>query len=255
MDINKQESKINKVQKEMGIEFTENFMKSVSLMKPGQMTHALINVNNQSEYCLLIKEERHYLKSITYNPVFSQGMVNFEIDGVIGVVYLIKANNDEKTLYETWLNYYNNIDGYSDIEMFAKQGSIKIVIVNPIGEVVKIKEENNNYRAQFEETRDSIKNSQQWSMHSYNACKLVVSREFPSITSLWEEHMKTQIVKEAEEKKQKGKIKEAVRTKKKVLIDSWLEPCNNKHEECSLDEVSVYAMPNGSIKTERIYTY
>ena len=184
---NNQEDKMNLMLNKMDIKLTTHFDRNVKLMKPGQMTHVLINVNNKSEYCFLIKEESPYLKSITYNPVISQGMVHFDVDGVIVIVHMIKANNNENTLYETWLNYYNKIDGcYSDVDMFANQESIRIIIVNTSGEIVKIYEERNKYKEFYEMFRDIIKNSEPWTMQDYNACKLGLSLKFPSITSLWE---------------------------------------------------------------------
>lgn len=44
-------------------------------------------------------------------------------------------------------------------------------------------------------------------------------------------------------------------TGKKQLIKKWIEPCNNKNEECNLDMVYLYAMPDGSKKTERQHTW
>jgi len=60
------------------------------------------------------------------------------------------------------------------------------------------------------------------------------------------------------EKKQKEideKFKQARETGEKVELERWHENCNDPSEECSLDIVILYAMPDGSTKTERVHTY
>ena len=44
-------------------------------------------------------------------------------------------------------------------------------------------------------------------------------------------------------------------TGKKQLIKKWIEPCNDKNEECNLDMVYLYAMPNGMQKKIRQHTW
>ena len=50
-------------------------------------------------------------------------------------------------------------------------------------------------------------------------------------------------------------IREVKSSGKNILYKSWLAPCNNPKEECSLDEVSVYITPTGEQITERCHTY
>jgi hypothetical protein len=47
----------------------------------------------------------------------------------------------------------------------------------------------------------------------------------------------------------------AARTGKPVVLDSYTDECNDPREECSLDNVTVYAMPDGSTKTSRSHTW
>ena len=49
--------------------------------------------------------------------------------------------------------------------------------------------------------------------------------------------------------------REAKSSGKNILYKSWLAPCNNPKEECSLDEVCVYITPTGEQITERYHTY
>ncbi|GLG01716.1 hypothetical protein Alches_17560 [Alicyclobacillus hesperidum subsp. aegles] len=50
-------------------------------------------------------------------------------------------------------------------------------------------------------------------------------------------------------------IREAKSSGQNVLYKSWMAPCNNPKEECSLDEVCVYITPTGEQITERCHTY
>ena len=50
-----------------------------------------------------------------------------------------------------------------------------------------------------------------------------------------------------------AKFKEAKETGKRVLVSKKTAPCNEP--DCSLDEIYTYAMPDGSLKEERIHTY
>ncbi len=72
----------------------------------------------------------------------------------------------------------------------------------------------------------------------------------------------TQPAREAKEQteakktaERQAKFDEARETGKSVLLQKWTEPCNDPKEECSLDIVRVYAMPDGTQKVERVHTY
>ncbi|BFH18296.1 hypothetical protein J6TS7_20940 [Paenibacillus dendritiformis] len=51
------------------------------------------------------------------------------------------------------------------------------------------------------------------------------------------------------------KFEEAKRTGERVLMRSWHDRCNNPREECSLDIVSEWAMPDGTTKVTRQHTW
>jgi Zn ribbon nucleic-acid-binding protein len=48
---------------------------------------------------------------------------------------------------------------------------------------------------------------------------------------------------------------EAARNGQPVVLDEYSDDCNDPREECSLDNVTIYAMPNGTTKTVRSHTY
>jgi len=47
----------------------------------------------------------------------------------------------------------------------------------------------------------------------------------------------------------------AKQTNTPQVLSSWMEDCNDPEEQCSLDHVTVYAMPNGTTKKERQHMY
>ncbi len=61
--------------------------------------------------------------------------------------------------------------------------------------------------------------------------------------------------KAAADAARQAKFDEARETGKPVLLQRWSEPCNDPREECSMDIVRQYAMPDGSVKTERNHTW
>jgi len=61
--------------------------------------------------------------------------------------------------------------------------------------------------------------------------------------------------KAAADQERQAKFDEARKTGKPVLLQKWSEPCNDPREECSLDIVRQYAMPDGSVKVERNHTW
>jgi len=52
-----------------------------------------------------------------------------------------------------------------------------------------------------------------------------------------------------------AKFDEAARTGRQVVLEQYTADCNDPNEECSLDNVTVYAMPDGSTKEYRSHTW
>ena len=51
------------------------------------------------------------------------------------------------------------------------------------------------------------------------------------------------------------KFKEAFKTNKPVLLHRWTTDCCDPHEECSIDIVTEYALPDGSTEIKRSHTW
>lgn len=55
--------------------------------------------------------------------------------------------------------------------------------------------------------------------------------------------------------KKSGAFAEAKRTNQPVIIKQWSTECNHEVEECDIDDLTQYAMPDGSTKTTRSHSY
>lgn len=60
---------------------------------------------------------------------------------------------------------------------------------------------------------------------------------------------------EAREKARQEIFATAKATGARQILHQWSEECNDRNEECSLDNIIEYAMPDGSTKTERNHTW
>lgn len=61
--------------------------------------------------------------------------------------------------------------------------------------------------------------------------------------------------KEKEEREIKEKFRIAKETGKKVELRRYVEDCNDPHEECNVDIIIDWAMPDGTVQTTRSHTY
>ena len=59
----------------------------------------------------------------------------------------------------------------------------------------------------------------------------------------------------AKAEERQAKFDEAKRTGKRVELRSWMDDCNDPREQCSLDHVTEYAMPDGTTKIVRQHTW
>jgi hypothetical protein len=69
------------------------------------------------------------------------------------------------------------------------------------------------------------------------------------------QEQKQKEIKEKEENKINEIFAKAKETGEKQKISSWFEPCNDHNEDCDLDNITEYAMPDGTRKTIRSHTY
>jgi hypothetical protein len=60
---------------------------------------------------------------------------------------------------------------------------------------------------------------------------------------------------QAEKAEKQAKFDEAKTTGKPVELKRYTAECNDPQEECNMDIVTVYAMPDGSTKTVRMHTW
>jgi hypothetical protein len=58
-----------------------------------------------------------------------------------------------------------------------------------------------------------------------------------------------------EQSKEQSIFDKARNTGEKQILKRWSEECNDKNEDCCIDNVTLYAMPDGSTKTIRNHTW
>ena len=79
--------------------------------------------------------------------------------------------------------------------------------------------------------------------------------ELYEIVTNTDEHQEKIEKQKQREKEIKDKFAKAKGTGEKVLLSSRSVPCDGSAVECSLDIIRVYAIPDGSEKSERIHTH
>ncbi|QPW59452.1 hypothetical protein IRP63_16155 [Clostridium phage CWou-2020a] len=57
------------------------------------------------------------------------------------------------------------------------------------------------------------------------------------------------------EEKRKDIFLKAKETGEKQILKTWSEPCNDPNESCDVDNIVLYAMPNGEEQIERYHTW
>jgi hypothetical protein len=62
-------------------------------------------------------------------------------------------------------------------------------------------------------------------------------------------------IQNKEEMKKQAIFNKAKETGEKQLLSKSFTECSDRNEECNMDVVYEYAMPNGTVKTERVHTY
>ena len=61
--------------------------------------------------------------------------------------------------------------------------------------------------------------------------------------------------REKKENERKAIFDKAKKTGVKQELKRWSEECNDPNEDCDIDIIIEYAMPDGTIKTERNHTW
>jgi len=87
---------------------------------------------------------------------------------------------------------------------------------------------------------------------TFGELKKLVKTAKKELVKIEKEKEEKEVARKAELEK---KFEEAKRTGQKVEIRRWTTDCNNPNEECDLDVIVEYAMPDGSTKTERYHTW
>lgn len=80
-----------------------------------------------------------------------------------------------------------------------------------------------------------------------------------TIRKAYEKHLADKAAAEAKEAAEAARIAEIKATAKatgeRQILHSYMDDCKDAREECSTDYVTIYAMPDGTTKTERQHTW
>lgn len=90
-------------------------------------------------------------------------------------------------------------------------------------------------------------------LYTVNGYREISNRDFMEIYSILR-------AEDAEKQTQKNDKKdamfaEAASTGERQILRQWSEECNDPREECDIDNIIQYAMPDGTTKTERYHTW
>jgi rRNA maturation protein Rpf1 len=190
---------------------------------------------------------------------YQKGVVYFEEHIKIkGVTKKVNGMSLSKEDFDNVKNAYDKIKSYFDKKEYEEKmqrqasyhSSYGFICINEYEHVLhhrvaKLLEEQNK------------KESVDWGDYSTDTTFTVTNKEVLEMLSI----EKVKYEQEKEVRKQEAKKRmdelfaEAKAANKPVKISSWSEDCNDPHEECDIDIVTEYAMPNGSIKTERNHTW
>ena len=94
---------------------------------------------------------------------------------------------------------------------------------------------------------------------TYGGYKLTAEQVDALLNPAKAEEQKAVDAKNAKTAKESARVAAMFETAKttgvKQQLDSYMTECNDRHEECSQDVVTVYAMPDGTTTTERQHTW
>lgn len=149
---------------------------------------------------------------------------------------------DESPITLIWNISYKSVQGFSHFKYFSDAISILKKSKLRISDLIKDNYIYKEFDWDFNESYTI----------TFGTFKKIVAEAQKTIDK--EEAEKRRYM-EKREKERQEKFEEAKRTGEKVLLQKWTEPCNDPKEECSLDAITQYAMPDGTVKTVRHHTW
>lgn len=96
-----------------------------------------------------------------------------------------------------------------------------------------------------------------WGEYSVTTYYKINNKDLEKILLNTEEAVEEE--RKKKEEKEKDRIEEitkkAKETGEKQIIHSWVEDCNDPYEECNLDHITIWVLPNGETKKTRSHTW
>lgn len=168
-------------------------------------------------------------------------------------------NNMKTEKAEKIENAFNSIED-DDIIKFSKHTSYGIVIFHEAKEHEFFRSAKEKIEKSKIEIDNKFQTSVDWGDYSITSYYEMTLAEFKNLAREAEKRLK-EIAAEKSEKATQKQLKEqkifekAKETGEMQVLRMWSEPCNDPNEECNLDNIIVYAMPDGDTKTVRSHTW
>ena len=193
-----------------------------------------------------LKEKRAVLFNSTVGKVVA-GIMPIEF-GIVGCDY---------PYYQPWVRDLDkDLEGKEQaiMEYAIKQLAGKDVFVSNSCEYIekRLKQSICSKEKMNEKAFDLGYNSETQNYHGYNDSVVT------SFKMKLSDAIKLDELLEARENKETAKqliFDKAKETGERQLLQKWSEHCNDPKEECNLDMVYIYAMPDGTTKQERHHTW
>ncbi|GCD12903.1 hypothetical protein [Clostridium tagluense] len=153
----------------------------------GLMGLQRVIIDDKAETILLIKEETQFINKLGILPTFDTRVGIFDNRNVLSVVCLMKVNQDNNTLYETFYNYHcEDLDGIDMFSDLIKNKKLKVVYYNEKSENVRNLSINNPFKDAFIKTKKMFE-CRNWTTDDFNREKEYIYEKFPSPHILFKE--------------------------------------------------------------------
>lgn len=154
---------------------------------------------------------------------------------------------------------FNDIKN-NDIIEFSKHSSYGISICHEAKEHKFFRNATETIEKSNIEINDKFQTHLDMGDYSITTYYKMTFEEFERLVKEAQDTIKKIASKKAEkEAKKQFEEKKVFEKAKKMgepqVLKRWSEPCNDPKEECSLDNVTLYAMPDGTTKIKRYHTY
>jgi hypothetical protein len=158
----------------------------LEILPSGLMIYARSKFDlGEFETHLIVKEEEKYLQTLQPKQLFNFHSALIQMNNVSVVVLMMKVENDQDMLYESWWNFYQSQGKESFINM-SIQEKLRILFFNEKNDLKIKKEINNGLSLAFCEYLNNIRYKSPWTMKDFDKAKEDIYNKYPTPKKLWE---------------------------------------------------------------------